>query len=297
MSLTEPEDRDANYTVALVCTYRYRGDREKKIAEQLNFDSVEDMHKQLAKWDLPTWLIEGDPRRERAAIRDRDPKKNPNKRKDRNRTTGGPVQELPPFKDAAPLLEEALNQLRYYLEQLVYLQSGARRTPEYLQDRRFIQDTREDAPLWAPDAGGRTRLAGATQWPADGRTVLIGAYLVAGCDPEPLIEKLHYAPEDLDREKLGRVLYGDEKNNRPGLLKRARQAARLIRGADTKTDDKKDKKWPAEFSVEEMVTRHRVLDMRVKDQEILDALSSEGTLITKAELRWLAGLGLPDPPR
>ena len=123
---------------------------------------------------------------------------------------------------------------------------------------------------------------------------------MAGCDPEPLIEKLHYDPKDLDREKLGKVLYGDESNNKPGLLKRARQAARLIRGADTQTDSKKDKKWPAEFSVEEMVTRHRILDMRAadrSDQEILDALASEGIPIRRAELRWPAGLGLPDPPR
>ena len=88
--------------VGLFCAFYYRGDSEKQIAEQLRFDSVEDMRKQFAEWDLPPWLIEGAPRREREALQERDPKKSRGKRKDRNRTTGGPLQELPPFKDAAP---------------------------------------------------------------------------------------------------------------------------------------------------------------------------------------------------
>ncbi len=130
--------------------------------------------------------------------------------------------------------------------------------------------------------------------PGDWRTELIAAYLVAGCDPEPLIEKLHYEPEKVDREKLAKVLNGDKGNNRPGLLENAEKAARLIRGADS------GGRWPAEFGVEEMTTRHRILDMRaegVEDQAILDALRNEGTPISMHRLRELAGYSLPDPPQ
>jgi hypothetical protein len=294
MSVAEPDNRDPSWTTAMVLALRHQGASEEQIAEELRFDSAEDMRNQLENWKLPGWLIGEASGHDRKATQDRDPKKSRGKRKDRNRTTGGPVQEVPPFKDAAPLLEGALNQLRYYLEHLVHLQSGARRTPEYLQDGRFIEDTREDAPLWALQAGGRTRIAGVRPVPGDGRTELIAAYLVAGFDPEPLIEKLRRDPEKLDREKLGRVLYGDEKNRKPGLLERAEQAARLIRGADGIG------RWPAEFSVAEMEARHRILDMRaadLSDQEIIERLSREGTPISMADLKWLVGLGLPDPPQ
>ncbi len=231
--------------------------------------------------------LEGEP------VHDPEPKKRRGKRK--AKSTGGPVHELPPSKEAAPLFEEALDKPRYDLQVLVYLQSRDRRTPEYLQDERFIQDTREEAPRWAPDLGGRTRIAGATQAPANGLTELIAAYLVAGGDPEPLIEKLHYNPDKLDREKLGRVrvLYGDKKNDKPGLLTRVVHAARLIRGADVKSGAP-----TGEFNVDEMTTRHRILDMRaagISDQEIIDAFSSEGNPISMSRLNWLAGLDMPDP--
>jgi hypothetical protein len=140
--------------------------------------------------------------------------------------------------------------------------------------------------------GGRTRIAGVTQAPGNGLTGLIAAYLVAGGDPEPLIEKLHYDPDTLDREKLERVLYGDKKNGKPGLHTRVVHAARLIRGADVEAGAS-----TGEFDVDEMTTRHRILDMRaagLSDQEIIAVLSSEGTLISMSRLDWLAGLDMPD---
>jgi hypothetical protein len=277
----------------MLCVQRQRGTSEEQIAEQLGFGSVEDMRIQLENWDLPEWLTRGNFGGERGTTQDRNLGKKRGKRK--AKTTGGPVQELPPSKGAAPLFEEALGELRHALKVLVYLQSGGRHTPEYLQDGRFIQNTREEAPLWAPDVGGGTRIAGATQAPGNGLTELIAAYLVAGGDPEPLIEKLHHDPDELDREKLGRVLYGDKKNGKPGLFTRCVHAARLIRGADVEAGAS-----TGEFDVEEMATRHRTLDMRaagLTDRQIIEAFTSEGSPISMPYLKRLAGFEMPEPPK
>lgn len=294
-SLSRREREKALSTLVVWSASELQGiEPDEHTLQKLGFGSAEAMRIQLKNWGLPKSLLEKAAGAGfSSAPAGRAPKKSTGKSKDRR--ARGPVQELPPSKGALPLLQQALDRLRSDLKLLFYLQSGDRRTPEYLQDGRFIQDTRQDAPRWAPDVGGSTRVAGATQAPGNGLAELIAVYLIAGGDPEPLIEKLHYEPDKLDREKLGRVLHGDE-NNKPGLLRRAVQAARLIRGADSE----KGGRWPAVFDVDEMATRHRILDMRAagrSDQEIFDTLSSEGISISKADLRWLAGLDLPALPR
>jgi hypothetical protein len=285
MSLPKRERERALQALMAWCWSELQGTEPgRQGLDKLGFGSAEALRIQLKNWGFPEWLLEGTSA----------PKGQP-ARKRKAKTTGGPVQELPPSKEAAPLFEEALDKLRYALRVLVYLQEGARRTPECLQDGRFIQATREEAPPWGPDLPGRTRIAGVTQAPGNGLTELIATYLVAGGDPEPLIEKLHYNPEELDREKLHKVLYGDKKNNKPGLLTRVVQAARLIRGADVEGGAS-----TGEFGVDEMIARHRILDMRaagLSDPEIIERLSQEGTPISMADLKRLAALDLPDPPR
>jgi len=198
-------------------------------------------------------------------------------------------------------LKDALDKLHHDLDYLVYLQgdhddsSNSRYTREYLQDGRFLQNTREEAPSWAVDVGGRTRITPAGQWPGNGLTELIVVYLLVFGDPEPLIEKLHPDPDKLDREKLRRVLHGDTKNSKPGLFTRVEHAARLIRGADVEGGAN-----TRMFDVQEQIVRLRILQMREaghSDEEIIKMLLQEGTSISMAYLKWLAGLALPDPTR
>jgi len=56
-SLSGQEDRDANWTVGMLGTLRWKGGySEKDIATKLHFDTVEDIRTQLQKWELPDWL-------------------------------------------------------------------------------------------------------------------------------------------------------------------------------------------------------------------------------------------------
>lgn len=283
-SLSGPQRQDALLKIGLLCELRRRNEPEEEIAVRLGFGSVEAMRVQAANWGLPKWLVGEEPEKE--PVRDSDPKKRRGRRK--AKAVRGPAQELPPSRKAAALFAKTLDGLRRDLELLTYLQTGDRHTSEYVQDGRFIQDTREEAPRWAPDAGGRTRVAGATLAPGNGLTELIAVYLVAGGDPEPLIERLHPEPNKLDREKLRRALYDDKKNSKPGLFTRVLHAARLIRGADNAPGTLN----AGEFHVDEMTTRLRILQMRESgrtDQEIIETLS-----ISMGQLKYLAGLKLPD---
>lgn len=293
-SLSREEQGRASLIIASLLAARATDSAhsEDRFAAYRGFDSAEHLYEQMRIWGFPEWLIYGkESVPEKKPAQDREHQERRGKRK--AKTVRGPAQELPPSKEAAPLFKEALDKLRGDLEFLTYLQTGDRHTPEYVQDGRFIQDTREEAPRWAPDVGGRTRIAGATQAPGNGLPALIAEYLVAGYDPEPLIEKLHPDPDKLDREKLDRILYGDKKNSKPGLFTRVIHAARLIRGADVEA-----RASAGEFDVDEMTTRHRILQMREagrSDKEIIETLSSEGSPISLGRLKHLAGLKLPGP--
>jgi hypothetical protein len=128
---------------------------------------------------------------------------------------------LPPAKGAASLFREALNKLLddvTFLEREYENESSRRFSNEYLQDRRFFQYTREEV-AWAVPSLGRTRSTAAGRSPGNGLTQLIAVYLLAFGDPEPLIEKLHHDPENLDREQLRKHIKGHRspKGRKPGL--------------------------------------------------------------------------------
>jgi hypothetical protein len=83
--------------------------------------------------------------------------------------------------------------------------------------------------------------AGATQSPREPLTTLTAVYLLAGLPPEPLLERLHFAPETADSEEIKRHICGVKEKKRgadgkvksqhiPGLKTKAAQVARLIRG-------------------------------------------------------------------
>ncbi len=78
---------------------------------------------------------------------------------------------------------------------------------------------------------------GAAHYPWDGLVELIGAYVLVGEPLEPLLEKLHKEPEKVDREQLTKLIHGYKqgKGYVPGMLDRARQIARLVRGGPVRS--------------------------------------------------------------
>ncbi len=74
---------------------------------------------------------------------------------------------------------------------------------------------------------------GAKQTPNEILVKLIGAYVLAGLPLEPLLEKLHPEPGEVDREQLEALVYGKSvKNGRHtgGMIDKVRQIARVVRG-------------------------------------------------------------------
>jgi hypothetical protein len=286
-------DRDKQRALAATtwwCMHRFQGVPidEDRLAK-LGFHSIDGMRIQLSNWGLPGWLLE----EEATGI---EPKK-----QRRAKRAEGEAEELPPAKAAVPLFKEALDKLRSYVEFLERdrdSRSSSRHTTEYLQDGRFIQYTRE-VVHWAVSEAeeplGRTWITSVGQSPGNGVTELIAAYVLVGGDPEPLIQKLHFRPGDLDRELLRKHIEGHKtkRGHRPGLLSKAVHVARLIRGADLPPGP-----TTGEFGVDEQVVRLRILQMRaadLSDQEIRERLSQEGISISQAEIARLAKLNLPDP--
>jgi hypothetical protein len=273
------------------CFHRFQGvpiGEDRLVA--LGFHSVDGMRVQLSNWGLPGWLLEDEatgegPKKQRRAKR-----------------AEGETEKLPLAKAAVPLFKEALDKLRSYVEFLERdhdSRSSSRHTTEYLQDGRFIQYTREVAHWAVPEAEeslGRTWITPAGQSPGNGVTELSAVYVLVGGDPEPLIQKLHPRPGDLDREPLRKHIEGHKtkRGHRPGLLSKAVHVARLIRGADLPPGP-----TTGEFGVDEQVIRLRILQMREaghSDQDIRELLSQEGISIPQAEMGRLTRLNLPDPP-
>lgn len=208
----------------------------------------------------------------------------------------GEAQKLPAAVDAAPLFSEALDNLAKdieFMERDYESKSGRGATKEYLQDGRFFQYTREEA-FWARGLG-RTRITPAGQSPGNGLTRLIAAYLLVHSDPEPLIEKLHPDPDSLDREKLREHIegYKTAKAHKPGLLTKAEQVARLIRGADLRPGAN-----TGELDVGlQIVCWHirRGKQEGRSNEEIAEFLTEESFPISEAQVESLCRLDLPDP--
>jgi hypothetical protein len=73
---------------------------------------------------------------------------------------------------------------------------------------------------------------GAAHSPWDVLVKLIGVYVLTGEPLEPLLENLHPEPEKADREQLERLVHGYKqgKGYVPGMVDKAQQISRLIRG-------------------------------------------------------------------
>jgi hypothetical protein len=74
---------------------------------------------------------------------------------------------------------------------------------------------------------------GAKQTPAEILVKLIGAYVLTGLPLDPLLEKLHPEPEEVDRDQLRAFIYGrttEGGRHTEGMMDKVRQIARVVRG-------------------------------------------------------------------
>ncbi len=232
----------------MLCELRRKGGlSEDEIAAKLGFGSAEAMRMQLKNWEIPDWLVP-----EKAAIGENDT------RKRRARRGEGEAIELPPAEGAVELFNEAL---KAYAEDVVKLKLRK----EYFKDERFV--VTHEYPPETKSAGllfRREKLSavewdffcsmygkdpdtidefevyhttylerGASQSPPEPLPRLIAMYALAGLPLDPLLEKLHHVPEDVNREQLQRQInyVPDEENPKPvGLIPQAQQLAKLVRG-------------------------------------------------------------------
>jgi hypothetical protein len=246
----------------------------KAVLESLNFDSVEAMRVQLANWGAPDWMTRGEPKDE-------------SKRKARQGT--GERVELPPAKEAIPLFNEALDELREAIEQL----EGRK---EYFQDERFVVETHVQGPAY--DGGEWVEFKGAfagggQQSPPEPLTTLIAVYVLAGLPLEPLLSTLNREPEEVDRDKLDLNIEGKStsKGHTPGLKSKARHVARLVRGGTLRGGA-----HTGEFSANTHEARwryYRLEQQGLTSKEIEQKLEKEG--FGPQDVAQLRNLRLPPP--
>jgi hypothetical protein len=246
-SLSKQDRERALQALAVWCLLQSRGLKpDHDDLMKLRFGSVKAMRTQLGIWGVPDWVTQ-----ESSAE---------NERKARSGT--GQRQELPSPTAAIPLFKQALQLLN---EQADLLE----KREQYLQDGRFVAQDEHHAPIFwtrphdmsdedwkvlcekfgqSPDSDrfelwdrALVEPVGAAQSPPEPLTTLIAVYVLAGLPLEPLLERLHFAPETVNIDELKWHIDGVKEKKRgkngkrktqhiPGLKTKAAQIARLIAG-------------------------------------------------------------------
>jgi hypothetical protein len=231
----------------------------------------------------------------------------------RKARSSGPARQLPPASSAAPLFREKLESLLQANEELKH-------RDEKLQGGRFFQSSVKWDPAsfsrdlmsdeqWQyireslgldPEAkdymyfGGATWfLGGGSAAPDDPLPALIGAYLLAGGEVEPLVGLLHLDLESAEWKQIEKRIAGRQSaDGLDGLKTLARQLATLIRGG--KLGQGRD---PTEVSNVEYNLASRITELRKQGWSHEDAYQKVRSLNNSfaRELSWedyqrLAGL-------
>jgi hypothetical protein len=221
-SLPKEQREKAYKQVARLWAARMQGtNSEEELAHEADFPSVESMRVNLQNWGLVGML----------------PETSRPTRKPRVPNFGGGVRELPPFANAATHLRDTIRTLESpYLEAMLALK-------ETLQGRYFVgKGETEETNI--------SEVRGAQWHPHPYEVVLIAVSILERQGDwwhvERLLKELHPTPAEANRQKLVRYIYGRavDENGRPkrtkegrwkdekdGLLHRAKQIATLIRGA------------------------------------------------------------------
>ena len=226
--------------VASFTTLKLRGGiSDDEIADKLGFGSAEALHIQLTNWQLPAWMLNRAPAKER-----------PRKAR-RPRGGGGTSSELPSAGDATELILGALKRLEHDARDL-------KKRKEFLQDGRFVVKRgtaltpvhrRGDLPdsVWREICARHGKDPAATEVvreeptrieaPGGGSVTppaplpaLIAVYALSGEPLDELVDKLYLAAEEVNREVLANALADTQAK----LELAAAQLARLVRGGEVK---------------------------------------------------------------
>ena len=219
-SVANQERERALKAVAFWCISQGKGvEPEENILEELGFGSVEAMHKQLANWGLPDWIVGDAPKSSEPYNSGR-----------RGETASEEPAELPPAHGAALLFYQALQKLNRAIGDLD-------NRKEYLQNRRFVaqEDTAQgNWPEMGIEDGTLIIPLGGQQTPLEPLPALIAAYILADEPLEPLLEKLNNRPETVDKEQIQALIEGKKtsKGHVRGLKSIAGLIARGVRGGE-----------------------------------------------------------------
>jgi hypothetical protein len=306
-SLPKDAREDAYQQVGMVCAYRSLGLSEDEVAKKAKFRSVDDMYFRLKRWGLSGLL----PLEEEA-------KKMPKTIRQRKARGSGPITELPSADNAAPLFREKLEELLRATEELknrkeklqggLFFQSSMYREPIMLRredwsddewrelSERYNLDTEDDRFLVTD--GVTWGLGDGTSAPQDPLPALISSYLLAGGEPQLLVEALHPDPASAEWTKLKKRIEGRKgDDNLDGLKALAGQLAMLIRGKPYGSGAPPPGLSRHEFNLACCITDAR--KSQIPDEKIYeDLLRTFG--LSKEQLSWatfrrLANLGLRWP--
>ena len=218
----EPSPQALRY-IKLI-NYRLSELPEEKIASTLGFDSPTELYLRVSQDGYPICPVCGITDVSRSHCL---PERDYNRRARRGT---GEAEELPPADAASPLFHQALKKLSWAVVDL-------QNRHESWHDGRFVtQEVYNDPVLrdgeWIDEATTNMPRGG-KQHPAEPLTTLIAVYALSDLPLEPLVEKLHPAPETVDFEYLKAQIAGKKtkKGHKPGLRSKAEHLARLVRGA------------------------------------------------------------------
>jgi hypothetical protein len=155
--------------------------------------------------------------------------------------------------------------------------------------RKFCEQHGADPEAEFFDEPGDAILApaGAAPVPPEPLTRLVGAYALSGEPIEPLLEALHPAPEEIDRERLAQAL--EEQRKKTGQL------SALVRGGKLRTGPPAEDLDPLRHAM--TVYIHRRKNEGVSYDQIVEelkagALYPEPERIIRSEVERLADMNL-----
>jgi hypothetical protein len=225
-------------------------------------------------------------------------------KKGRRARGSAPATELPPADNAASLFREKLESLLQGVEDLKhrkeklqggrFVQSAVYRDPDFLS-RGLVSDEQwqnvqellglDQAAKEHMYFGGATfNLGSGSSTPQSPLPALIGAYLLAGGEVEPLVEALHPDPASAEWSKINKRIEGRKgKDNLDGLKALAEQLATAIRGGALRSGSP-----VAELSAHEINLASRITEGReaqVPDEKIYEDLL-QGLRLSEEDLSW-----------
>ena len=293
-------------------TLRWKGVHDpEKLAEKLDFTSVEEMHDQFKDWKLPDWLVGAET--------------SSGKKKVREKSTAsrlrniGPRKDLPTASNATELFKERLEALLESVALLEHVDEG-------LHGKYFAQTNVETATVLFPwehlSEEGREaiRKQGGTDGedftatgvpaafpgkvaksPSESLAVLIGVYALAGGRMDLLLEKLHLDSASVNSEtrtKIHQLVEGTRrgKGTKDSLIVLARQLAALVRGGEV-TRGRPPELPDADYAVASITTKYR--KQGLTDEEITRKVAhlkrEDGTSYSTEDITELGDMGLSWP--